>query len=72
MGGTTTETAVLYIWTVSAFLVDVLLGQPIKLIQVAANLELHENQWNNLLFFEIVPSHCFWASEASKIDCFKN
>ena len=28
--------------------------------------------WNDLLFFEIVPSHCFGASEASKIDCFKN
>ena len=72
MGGTTTETAVLYIWTVSAFLVDVLLGQPIKLIQVAANLELHENQWNNLLFFEIVPAHCFGASEPSNIDCLKD
>ena len=44
MGGTTTETAVLYIWTVSAFLVDVLLGQPIKLIQAASNSELQENQ----------------------------
>jgi hypothetical protein len=25
----------------------------------------------DLLFFEIVPSHCFGASEATKIDCFK-
>ena len=47
----------------SGSLVDVLLGQPIKLIQVASNSELHENQWNDLLFFEIVPSHCFGASE---------
>jgi hypothetical protein len=31
-------------------------GQPIKLIQVASNSELRENQWNDLLFFEIVPS----------------
>ena len=51
---------------------DVLWGQRIKLIQVASNSELCENQWNDLLFFEIVPSHCFGASEASKIDCLKN
>ena len=51
---------------------DVLWGQPIKLIQVASNSELHENQWNDLLFFEIVPSHCFGASGASKIDCLKD
>ena len=43
--------------------VDVLWGQPIKLIQVASNSELLENQQNNLLFFEIVPCHCFRASE---------
>ena len=47
-------------------------GQPIKLIQVASNSELRENQWNELLFFEIAPSHCFMASEALKIDCLKN
>ena len=41
--------------------------QWIKLIQVASNSELRENQWNNLIFFEIVLSHCFGASEASKI-----
>jgi hypothetical protein len=52
------------------YTLDVLWGQPINLIQVASNSEL--NQWNDLLFFEIVPSHCFGASEASKIDCFKN
>ena len=54
------------------YLLDVLLGQTIKLIQVASNSELRENQWNDLLFFEIVPSHCFGASEASKIEYFKN
>ena len=54
------------------YVLDVLWGQPIKLIQVASNSELRENQWNDLLFFEIVPSHCFGASEASKNDCFKN
>ena len=53
------------------YLLDVLWGQPIELIQVASNSELRENQWNELLFFEIVPSHCFRASEASKIDCLK-
>ena len=47
----------------STYSLDVLWGQPIKLIQVASNSELHENQWNDLLFFEIVPSHCFGASE---------
>ena len=53
-------------------IIDILLGQPIKLIQAASNSELRENQWNDLLFFEIVPSQCFGASEASKIVCFKN
>ena len=48
---------------------DVLWGQPIQLIQVSSNSELRENQWNDLLFFEIVPSHC---SGASEIVCFKN
>ena len=32
-------------------------------VKVASNSELRENQWNDLLFFEIVPSHCFGASE---------
>ena len=54
------------------YLVDVLWGQPIKLIQVASTSELHENQPNDLLFFEIVPCHCCGASEASKIDWLKN
>ena len=49
-------------------MLDVLWGQPFKLIQAASNSELRENQWNNPLFFEIVPSHCFMASEASKIE----
>ena len=35
---------------------------------MASNSELRENQWNDLLFFEIVPSHCFGTSEASKIE----
>ena len=48
---------------VCTYILDVLWGQPIKLIQVASNSELCENQWNQLLFFEIVPSHCFGASE---------
>jgi hypothetical protein len=45
------------------YIIDVLWGQRIKLIQVASNSELRENQLNNLLFFKIVPSHCFGASE---------
>ena len=48
------------------YILDVLWGQPIKLIQVASNSELCENQWNDLLFFEIVPSHCFGAFKCSK------
>ena len=30
--------------------IDVLWGQRIKLIQVASDSELHENQWNDLFF----------------------
>jgi hypothetical protein len=52
--------------------VDVLWGQPIKLVQVASTSELLENQRNDLVFFKIIPSHFCRASEASKIDCFKN
>ena len=44
-------------------IIDVLWGQAIKLIQVASTSELHENQWKDLLFFEIVPCHFFGASE---------
>ena len=51
---------------------DVLCGQPIKLIQVASTSELLENQRNDLVFFKMIPSHFFMASEASKIDSFKN
>ena len=48
-------------WTcLTLYIVDVLWGQPIKLIQVASNSELHENQWNNLFFslklFPLIPS----------------
>ena len=43
--------------------VDVLWGQPIKQNQVASTSELHENQRNDLLFFEIVPCHFCRASE---------
>ena len=53
------------------YVLDALWGQPIKLIQVASNSELRENQWNELLFFEIVPSYCFGTSEASIIGCLK-
>ena len=43
--------------------VDVLWGKPIKLVQVASTSELCENQRNDLLLFEIVPSHFCKASE---------
>jgi hypothetical protein len=56
----------------STYLLDVLWGQLIKLAQVASISELLENQWNDLVFFKIIPSHFCRASEASKIDCFKN
>ena len=36
-------------------IVDVLWGQPIKLIKVTSNLELSENKWNDLLFFKLFP-----------------
>jgi hypothetical protein len=48
------------LWLTAAA-VDVLWGQPIKLIQLASNSELHENQWNDLGFF--FPSSCCGASE---------
>jgi hypothetical protein len=38
----------------------------------ASTSELLENQRNDLVFFKIIPSHFFRASEASKIDRFKN
>ena len=44
-------------------IVDVLWGQPIKLVQVASTSELRENQRNDLLFFEIAPCHLCGASE---------
>jgi hypothetical protein len=51
---------------------DVLWGQPIMLTQVASTSELLENQWNDLVFLKIIPSHFCRASEASKIERFKN
>ena len=41
-------------------------GQPIKLIQVASNAELRVNQWNDLLFFEIIEEGK--QSSAIKVD----
>ena len=45
------------------YTLDVLWGQRIKLIQVASTSELHENQRNDLLFFEIVPCHFLGGPE---------
>ena len=52
---------------ISRYLLEVLWGQPIKLVQVASTSELHENQWNDLVFFEIIPFYFCRASEALKI-----
>ena len=49
--------------------VDVLWDQPIKLIQVASNSELRENQWNDLLFFEIDPTRRLLLSCAVYAGC---
>jgi len=38
-------------------ILDVLWGQPIKLVQKASTSELRENQRNDLLSFEIVSCH---------------
>ena len=47
-----------FLWLIcDHYLLDVLWGQPIKLIQVASTSELRENQRNDLFFFEIVPCH---------------
>ena len=51
----------------SRCVLDVLWGQPIKLVQVASTSELLENQRNVLGLFKITPSHFCRASEASKI-----
>ena len=53
------------------YTLDVLWGQPIKLVEVASTSELLENQRNDLVFFKIIPSHFCRASEASNMDCFK-
>ena len=37
------------------WILDVLWGQPIKLIQVASKTELCENQWTDLLFLKLLP-----------------
>ena len=54
------------------YLINVLWGQPIKLIQVVSTSEFHEYWWNDLDFIFLIPSTCCRASEASKINYFKN
>ena len=54
------------------YVIDVLWGQPIKLANVASTSELLENQRIDLVFFKIIPSYFCRASDASKIDYFKN
>ena len=53
------------------YVVDVLWGQLIKLIQVFSTSEFHEYLLNDVDFIFFVPSACCRASEASNIDCFK-
>ena len=48
-------------------LVDVLWGQRIKLAHVASTSEFLENQQNDFVFIEIIPSHFCMASEASNL-----
>ena len=45
---------------------EVLWGQPIKLVQVASPSELLENQRDYLFFFKIIPSHI------CRMDYFRN
>ena len=45
------------------YILDVLWGQPIKLIQVVSTSEFHEYRWNDLDFIFFVPSTCCGASE---------
>ena len=47
----------------STFILDLLWGQPFKLIQVASSSEFHEYWWNDLDFNFFVPSTCCGASE---------
>ena len=48
---------------VNSYLLDVLWGQPIKLIQVVSTSEFHEYWWIDLEFTFFVPSTCCRASE---------
>ena len=37
------------------YIVDILWGQPIKLIHVVSTLEFHEYQWNDVIFIFLPP-----------------
>ena len=54
------------------YALDILCRQQIKLFQVISTSEFYEYWWNDLDFIFFVPSTCCRASEASKIDYFKN
>ena len=56
---------------INVYRLDVLWGQPIKLIQVVSTSVLYEYWWNIVVFIFFVPSVFCRASEASNIDCFK-
>ena len=45
------------------YILDVLWGQPIKLIQVVSTSEFHEYWWNDLDFISFVTSTCCRALE---------
>ena len=62
----TTSRRNIYFW------LDGLWGQLIKLIQVVSTSKFHEYWWNDLDLIFLVPAGFCRASEASKIDYFKN
>ena len=51
-------------WETPHYPLEVLRGQPIKLIQVVPTSEFHGYCWNDHFFFKIIPSHFCRASEA--------
>ena len=59
------DSAVYYVVDIAmhcTYVLEVLRGQPTKLIQVVFTSKLHKNLWNNLVFLKIVPSGFCMAS----------
>ena len=53
------------------WLIDVLWGQPIKLIQLASNSELRENQWTTLFSLKFFPLIASGPWKPQKLTAFK-